>query len=261
MEPITGVFRSMPEARAALDRLGFLGVTRGRINLLTPGSTFDKIDAAPQEQAEQPGMGTAMGAVLGGVAGIAAGPLGAAALTVMVPGIGSIVAIGMYASAVLGMGGALAGAAAGHAAEHASTEGVPKDELFVYEDALRQGRTVVIVLAEDAAEKESVRSVLTASGAETIDAARRKWWLGLRDGEAERYEAGGGRFAADEEMYRRGFEAALHAESRGKSLDDVLEYLRKHHPDFFTEAAFRKGFERGREYVELATQEPVETGS
>ena len=259
MEPITGVFRTLPDGRVALDRLGFLGVKRDRINLLTPGATFDKIDNAPQEQAEQPGMGTAMGAVLGGAAGVAAGPLGAAALTALVPGIGPVVAIGLYASAVLGMGGALAGAAAGHAAEHASTEGLPKDELFVYEDALRQGRTVVIVLAEDTEEREAVRSVLTASGAETIDAARKQWWLGLRDGEAERYAAGGGSFAADEEMYRRGFETALHADARGKSLDDVFEYLRKYHPDFFTKAAFRKGFERGREHAETFTEEPITT--
>jgi hypothetical protein len=257
MEPITGVFRSLPEARAAVDRIGFLGVKRERMNLLTPGGTFDKIDNAPQEQAEQPGMGTAMGAVLGGVAGVAAGPLGAAAFAVMMPGVGSVVAIGLYASAILGMGGALAGAAAGHAAEHASIEGLPKDELFVYEDALRQGRTVVIVLAEDDEQRNAVQSVMTASGAETIDAARKAWWIGLRDGEAQRYEADGGDFGTDEEAFRRGFETALHADARGKSFDEVLDYLQRHAPELVEKPAFRKGFERGRAYAVSVTSEPI----
>jgi hypothetical protein len=259
MEPITGVFRTLSTAREAVDRVRILGVPRDRINLLTPGATFDKIDNAPTEQAEQPGMGTAMGAMLGGVAGVAAGPLGAAALTAVLPGVGSVVAIGLYASGVLGLGGALAGAAAGHAAEHASTEGLPKDELFLYEDALRQGRTVVIVLADDEDEQEAVRDILTVSGAETIDAAKQQWWLGLRDGEAERYRTGGGDFDRDEAIYRRGFETALHADARGKPFDEVLGYLKEHHPDVVEHPAFRKGFERGRDHAEQRITEPITT--
>jgi len=259
MEPITGVFRTLSTAREAVDRVRILGVPRDRINLLTPGATFDKIDNAPTEQAEQPGMGTAMGAMLGGVAGVAAGPLGAAALTAVLPGVGSVVAIGLYASGVLGLGGALAGAAAGHAAEHASTEGLPKDELFLYEDALRQGRTVVIVLADDEDEQEAVRDILTVSGAVTIDAAKQQWWLGLRDGEAERYQADGGSFAEDEATYRRGFEAALHADSRRKPFDEVLGYLKEHHRDLYDKPAFRKGFDRGRDYASERITEPITT--
>jgi hypothetical protein len=259
MEPVTGVFRTLSEAREAIDRVRDLGVPRDRINLMTPGGTFDKIDNAPTEQAEQPGMGTAMGAVLGGVAGIAAGPIGAAALSIMMPGVGSVIAIGMYASAVLGMGGAVAGAAAGHAAEHASTEGLPKDELFLYEDAMRQGRTVLIVLAEDGEEKDAVEVALRGAGAETIDAAKKQWWLGLRDGEAERYQADGGNFEEDEEVYRRGFETALHADARGKPFDEVLGYLKEHHRDLYEKPAFRKGFERGRDYAEQRIQEPITT--
>src|SRR4030095_2543947 len=97
MEPVTGVFRTLSEAREAIDRVRDLGVPRDRINLMTPGGTFDKIDNAPTEQAEQPGMGTAMGAVLGGVAGIAAGPIGAAALSIMMPGVGAVRRDGLVA--------------------------------------------------------------------------------------------------------------------------------------------------------------------
>jgi len=46
--------------------------------------------------------------------------------------------------AALGTGGAIGGAALGDALDEGMTEGLPKDELFIYEDALRQGRSVVI---------------------------------------------------------------------------------------------------------------------
>jgi len=45
--------------------------------------------------------------------------------------------------------GATIGAAAGNELENQPTEGLPEDEIFVYEDALRQGRSVVIVVADD----------------------------------------------------------------------------------------------------------------
>src|SRR5437867_13198078 len=70
-------------------------------------------------------------------------------------------------------------------------EGLPKDELFVYEDALRQRRTVLIALAHNERQAAEARTVLAESGAESVDAAREKWWLGLRDAEAEIYAVQG----------------------------------------------------------------------
>jgi hypothetical protein len=109
MEAVTGVFRTIGAAQSAIDRVHHLGVSRDDINLLTPSAslrTLEKeLDTVRTSDTEQPGMGTAMGAVLGGVAGVAAGPLGAAALAIALPGIGSVAAIGLYASGILGAGG------------------------------------------------------------------------------------------------------------------------------------------------------------
>ncbi len=52
------------------------------------------------------------------------------------------------------------------------SDGLPKDELFVYEDALRQGRTVLIALTEDATQAEAARAALLQAGAESLDTAR-----------------------------------------------------------------------------------------
>jgi len=50
---------------------------------------------------------------------------------------------------LLGAIGAVGGGAVGAALESATSEGVPENELFIYEDALRKGCTVVVVMAED----------------------------------------------------------------------------------------------------------------
>ena len=52
-------------------------------------------------------------------------------------------------------------------------------------------------------------AILADAGAETIDAAREEWWIGLRTAEAEHYRSLGGEFESVEEEYRRGYEAAL----------------------------------------------------
>ncbi len=125
---------------------------------------------------------------------------------------------------------------------------MPKDELFLYEDALRQGRSVVIVLAEADPAAEAARGVLGRVGAESLDAARESWWVGIRDAEEQRYVAHGHDFVSDEPTFRRGFEAALHHRTRGKEYADVVEYLRERFPDVYADEAFCRGFERGRAY-------------
>ncbi len=52
---------------------------------------------------------------------------------------------GLLGAAILGAAGATVGATAGDKMEKSATQGLPEDEIFVYEDALRQGRSVVIV--------------------------------------------------------------------------------------------------------------------
>jgi hypothetical protein len=174
-----------------------------------------------------------------------------AILSTLILGIGPITAIGFAALGFIGLvGGAVAGAAAGGALENAMSDGLPKDELFVYEDALRQGRTVLIALTEDAAQAEAARKVLAQAGAESLDAAREKWWLGLRTAESEAYAAQGWNFTEDEDVYRRGFEAALRAEVAGKPYADAVGYLRTQYADVYHDEVFRRGYERGRAYYE-----------
>jgi hypothetical protein len=145
------------------------------------------------------------------------------------------------------LGGAAAGAAAGGALENVLSTGVPKDEIFFYEDALRQGRSVVVGLSERDDTIEAGRDALNKAGAETLDAAREKWWIGLRDAEAVVYSKPED-FVQDEESFRCGFSAALEPNMRGRSFDAAVEYLKTNYPDAYQKQSFRRGFERGQHY-------------
>ena len=249
MSTVAGIFNSREDASKAVELLGSNGVAEDRINLLTPGSTEGELEAVPTTETEQPGMGAALGGTVGGALGIAGGlHLGAAAASFFVPGVGPILAAGLVGAALLGAGGAATGVAVGDSLEDNMAPGLPHDELYVYEDALRRGRSVVFVLADGETEEAVARGVLKTAGAESLDAAREDWWVGLRDAEESEYAQAGGDFKTDEPVYRRGFEAALHPRARGHSYDEDAPRLRECFGEECEAEPFRRGYERGRRY-------------
>ena len=250
MKTVTGIFNSRADAERAITNLRSLGIPDDRLNLLAPGETPREIeDEVPTTETEQPGMGQALGGTVGGAIGVAGGMhLGTALASLFVPGVGPIFAAGLIAAALLGAGGAAAGIAAGEALEDAVAPELPHDELFVYEDALRKGRSVVIAVAETDEQAAAALNALYEAGAESLDAARENWWVGLRDAEEEEYTRLGRDFKTDEAHYRRGFEAALHPRVRGKSYDESADYLRERHAELYTGDAFRYGYQRGQTY-------------
>ncbi len=259
MEAVSGVFKTRSRAENAVNEALKAGIPADRVTLLTPG-TVDQVNkeivSIPTDTAEQPGIGKAIGALAGGGVGFAGGSL----LMALVPGLGPITAVGLLGAAILGAAGATVGATVGNELENSTSQGLPEDEIFVYEDALRQGRSVVILLAEDNQQASLLRELLKMQGAESIDAAREQWWIGLRSAEESHYS--GKNFTEDEEYFRRGFEAALHARTRCMEFDQVsaamdaaLEDLQREHPGAEVEEAFTRGYQRGREYYQQRCDE------
>jgi hypothetical protein len=250
MSTVAGIFKSRSDAAAAAANLRSAGFAEENIDLLSPGMSDEEVDSTvPTTETEQPGMGKAMGGVVGGAMGAAGGAtIGAAAASLLVPGVGPVLAAGIIGATLLGVGGATLGAATGGAVEDEIAPELPHDELFVYEDALRQGKSVVIGVTDDEMKVEAGRTVLAQSGAESLDAARESWWVGLRSAEEEEYSGQGKDFKSDEQFYRRGFEAALHPHVRDKSFDESTESLQKRYADDYKNAAFRHGYERGQAY-------------
>ena len=250
MQTVAGVFRYSSSARDAAIALGRAGFGPDQVNLLYPNSPEESIHAIATSQTEEPGVGGAIGGVLGVALGMSAGFELGVAVTALIPGVGPVVAVGAVAAALLGAGGGVAGAKLGEAADEKSTEGVPADEIFFYEDALRQNKSVVLVLAMDRSEEERAHKILALAGAQSIDAARHDWWLGLHDAQAEHYRSLGRNFEQDQDVYRAGFEAALSRECRGQSVESLPDCLKWWYPKVWDSEAFRRGYERGQAYWE-----------
>ena len=242
MPTVVGVFKSRSDAERGVAKLRTIGIPADHINLLTPQASEKELAAIPTSQGEQPGMVKTLGAVAGGALGLG---LGEMAATLLLPGVGVVLALGLAGGALLG---AIGGGAIGGAAEETVFPALPEEELFVYEDALRHGRSMVLAALADESLLEAARGALDDAGAESVDRAREMWWIGLRDVEREHYEADGRNFEEDEPYFRSGFEAALLPENRGKSYDQALADLGRRYPRMYDREPFRQGYERGEAY-------------
>jgi hypothetical protein len=250
MEIITSVFELRTKAEEAIRRLQEIGIPKKRMSLLTPGTDPAAIEErVPITDTEGVGLGKAMGGAVGGGLGAAGGAtLGLAAASLVVPGVGPVIAFGVLGAALLGVGGAVAGAAVGETIEEELGEGLPHEDLYVYEDTLRHGKSLVIAYVENEDQAEKAHEILEGAGAEDLDELRENWWQELRDEEKAHYQHDSRDFERDELSYRRGFQAALHAERRGKSYAQVEQGLRSTYGDSALDTAFRHGYERGRAY-------------
>src|SRR5215510_8162316 len=215
MKAVTGVFRSRDNAENAVKQLRSLGIPENKIGIVRPGTRPERFEAGvPVTDSEDPGMGRAMGAPVGGAMGAAGGATaGLAVASLVVPGIGPLLAFGMVGAALLGTIGAAAGSAVGNQVEEELGEGIPHEDVYLYEDSLRHGHTVLIAYADDGDESDNAGDVMRKAGAEDLDVLRENWWQELREGESAHYT---GNFDKDEESYRRGYTAALHPQRRDR---------------------------------------------
>ena len=227
MKSVAGIVTSRDAAERAVHRLASSGISRDHLTLLTPGADARHLATVPIDDGEAPGTGAAIGAVTGLAAGAGVGvPIGAA-VSLIVPGIGPILAFGLLGAALFGAGGA----AIGNALETTLSQGVPRDDLFVIEDALRSGHSVALALVEDEAAAQRAREALRAEGALDMETARDRWWVSLTEAERGVFNP------VEEHAYRCGFEAAQWFDDR--------ENVRPLHGNMIDEPAFRRGWERG----------------
>jgi hypothetical protein len=224
MDSVSGTFASPAEAENAMHSLTAHGFEETQINVLARGESSFPVHA---KQA-----GAAIGAYLG---------LGAVTL---LPGLGPVLGIGMLASALIGAG---LGATAGAAVER-RTHGVPNEDLFFFEEAVRNGRMVVIVETRDASQETQARNLLERAGGRSVGAARRDWWQSLRERERNYLRSQGHDFEQVEDEYQAGFEAALHPATRGRGYEQVVAYIEQCYPGPCRTEVFRVGFDRGQDY-------------
>jgi len=172
MQAVVGIFDSIQHARDAGQEV-FRAAPAARVRLVSPDASQAEIDTLPADDAEQPGMGAAMGGVVGGA-------VGAAIASLLAPPFGAVALAEIAGGALLGAGG---GAVAGDTVEEKLSLGIPRDELLVYQEALHRGRSLVVAAIGSDEEADAVREALRAAGAQSVDAARKDWAVGLHDPE------------------------------------------------------------------------------
>jgi hypothetical protein len=179
MRATSGIFKSRAEAERAAWKLQSGALHSDRIILLIPGDIGKQMQGIPLSSEEGPGVGMALGVVMGVALGLAGGFESGPIVGSQVPG--AVTAVTLWGAVIfLGLAGAAAGAALGSALDDATTDGLPRDELAVYQEALRNGLSIVLAFTEDGNTAKFFRRLLAAGGAESIDKARKDWWIGQR---------------------------------------------------------------------------------
>mgnify|MGYP003293047515 CR=1 FL=1 len=98
-----------------------------------------------------------------------------------------LLAFGMVGAALLGTVGAAAGSAVGDQLEEELGEGIPHEDVYLYEDALRHGHTVLIAYADEGDQADNAADVMRHAGAEDLDVLRENWWREVREAERGNY--------------------------------------------------------------------------
>jgi len=244
MKLLIGIFPSVDVAEEAGRALRAVGVAENHLLLLTPEGSGTRLQSVSPEKTAG-ACGTTAGHLMGAATGFASGVLGGAAVIFFLSGVGPIVAVG---SLVFGsLVGVAVGATLGGLMQRAFDMTIAPEEFFVYEDALRQGFSLLIVKPSNEEQRHAADQVLTRLGTKGFDALREQWWQRQREQEAAAYK-GSSSFAAHEFSYRHGFEAALDARDRGKTFAEAAPVLALRAPGMYQDEAFRYGFERGPTY-------------
>ena len=137
---VVGVFENRGRAEQAIEALERAGFRDDQIGIVTPSLEAPGAGGAAGEAGPGAGEGMATGGITGGVLG---GLLGAAA-SLLIPGIGPVLAGGILATT---LGGAALGAAAGGLLGALTGMGVPEEEARYYEAEFQSGRTIVTAKA------------------------------------------------------------------------------------------------------------------
>src|SRR5256714_382141 len=247
MITVTGIFARRADAERSVELLRSIGINEEEFALLVPGVPEEEVeDAVTHTETEEKGAGKKVGEAMGRGLGIVGGIMvGGAVGSAFVPGVGAVLAAGILAAAILGTMGARLGKAAGDEIDETGVSSLRHDEIHIYEEALRQGRSVLLTMVSGEEQAEAARKNLLDAGAISLDEAHESWWSGLRRAEEEEYARRGHDFATNEKLYRHGFEAAQHPALRGKSFAEAANELRERYGDDYQQEAFRRGYVRG----------------
>ncbi len=160
METTIGVFASRDEAEGAVKELLERGVPEESIVFLTRSESEAKTIAKE--------LGTFVGGFLGGAAGVTTGVVAA---TLLLPGIGTVFALGIGAAALLTGAGAGAGAGSAlgsgtHGADDPKPTAVEDcaEDIAFFREVHKEGRSLIVVRTESGELAKAACSILDTRG-------------------------------------------------------------------------------------------------
>ncbi|MDQ1611755.1 MAG: hypothetical protein QOG00_1686 [Pyrinomonadaceae bacterium] len=144
---VTGLFRDRDSAERAYGSLSTRGYSKDDVNLLMSDETrkthFSSDDAADTDLGSKALEGAGAGAAIGGTTGAVLAAIAAIGTSVILPGLGLVVA-GPLAAALAGAG---AGGATGGLIGALIGSGIPEDRAAAYESGVKEGGIVMGVNA------------------------------------------------------------------------------------------------------------------
>lgn len=165
---LSGMFRDRESAENAYNALSERGYSKDDINLVMSKETREahyNDDAAEQTEigtkaAEHAGKGSAIGGTIGAIAGVIA----AIGTSVVIPGLGILIA-GPIAA---GLAGAGAGGIAGGVIGALVGSGIPEARAKLYESGIKEGNVVISVTPRNDEDAEYLESTWRSNRGEEI---------------------------------------------------------------------------------------------
>ena len=165
---VFGIYKRVPQAELAVDRIIAAGYLSNDISVLLPDNHSTK-EFAHEKNTKAP-EGTTTGGIAGGVIGGTLGLLaGIGALAI--PGVGPFIAAGPIMGALAGVG---AGGAVGGLIGALVGMGMPEYEAKRYEGRVKAGGVLLSIHCDTSEEISRAKDLLKATGAEDIASAGEK---------------------------------------------------------------------------------------
>jgi hypothetical protein len=139
---VTGMFNDRESAEKAYKTLESRGYTKDDVNVIMSDETRKKHfknEEHPTELGSKAMEGAGKGGMIGGTLGAIVGAVAAIGTSLLIPGLGIIIAGPLAA----GLAGAGAGSVTGGLIGALIGSGIPKDRAVVYEEGIKNGRIVM----------------------------------------------------------------------------------------------------------------------
>jgi len=161
---VVGMLDQVDQAENAINDLKLAGFSPEAISVVTRTKPATEVADTDVTEDNEAGQGALAGAIGGGTLGAVLGWLLAGG-TALIPGVGPVIAAGIFAATI---SGALLGGTLGGVSGALVGQGVPKEDAEEYESYMKDGRTLVTVHPASGQQVEATYDIFDRNGATMV---------------------------------------------------------------------------------------------